>query len=137
MVWTYDSLVSELRIMISFTPAIGAHWPRSWLYRSASLKATSNRNRTVVDKFLGYALYSCLRALPGELSTRRVMPRSLACVSCLTSAAARQIVNRKADSTRALKTRQLRRLAKRVGTPTELSNEEIYKYARSNLDERF
>jgi hypothetical protein len=43
----------------------------------------------------------------------------------------------KADSTRALKTRQLRRLTKRVAMPTELSNEEIYKYARSNLDERF
>jgi len=43
----------------------------------------------------------------------------------------------KADSTRALKTRQLRRLTKRVATPTEFSNEEIYKNSRSNLDERF
>ena len=43
----------------------------------------------------------------------------------------------KADSTRALKTRQLRRPTKRVATATELSNDEIYKSARSNLDERF
>ena len=43
----------------------------------------------------------------------------------------------KADSPRALKTRQLRRLTKRVATPTEFSNEEIYKNSRSNLDERF
>jgi len=43
----------------------------------------------------------------------------------------------KADSTQALKTRQLRRLTKRVATPTEFSNEEIYKNLRSNLDERF
>ena len=43
----------------------------------------------------------------------------------------------KTDSTRALKTRQLRRLTKRVATPTEFSNEEIYKNSRSNLDERF
>jgi len=48
-----------------------------------------------------------------------------------------KIVQFKADSTRALKKRQLRRLTKRVATPTELSNEEILKYARSNLDERF
>ena len=43
----------------------------------------------------------------------------------------------KADSTRTLKTRQLRRLTKRVSTPTELPNGEIHKYARSNQDERF
>ena len=43
----------------------------------------------------------------------------------------------KAHSTRALKTPRLKRLTKRVATPTELSNEEIYIYARSNLDERF
>ena len=43
----------------------------------------------------------------------------------------------KADSTRALKTRQLRRLTKRVAKPTEFSNEEIYKNSRSNLDECF
>ena len=43
----------------------------------------------------------------------------------------------KADSTRALKARQLRRLTKRVATPTEFSNKEIYKNSRSNLDERF
>ena len=43
----------------------------------------------------------------------------------------------KADSTRALKTRQLRRLTKRAATPTEFSNEELYKNSRSNLDERF
>ena len=43
----------------------------------------------------------------------------------------------KADSTRALKTRQLRRVTKRVATPTEFSNEEIYKNTGSNLDERF
>ena len=42
----------------------------------------------------------------------------------------------KADSTRALKTRRLRRPTKRVATPTEFSNEEIYKNSRSNLDER-
>ena len=43
----------------------------------------------------------------------------------------------KADSTPALKTRQLRRPTKRVATPTEIFNEEIYKNALSNLDERF
>ena len=43
----------------------------------------------------------------------------------------------KADSTRALKTWQLRRLTKCVATPTKFSNEEIYKNSRSNLDERF
>ena len=43
----------------------------------------------------------------------------------------------KADSTRALKARQLRRLTKRVATPTEFSNEEVCKNSRSNLDERF
>jgi len=43
----------------------------------------------------------------------------------------------KADSTRALKTRRLRPPTKRVATPTEFSNEEIYKNSRSNLDERF
>ena len=79
--------------MISFTPAIDASWLGSWLYRSASLKATTKRNGTVVVKFLGYS-YSCLRAPPREISTCRVMPLSLACVSSLTSAAARQIVIR-------------------------------------------
>ena len=43
----------------------------------------------------------------------------------------------KADSTRALKTPRLKRLTKRVATPTQLSNEEVYKYARSNIHERF
>jgi len=98
VVWTYESLVSELRIncrwVISFTSAIDASWLGSWLYRSASLKATSNRNGTLVYKFLGYSLYSCLRAPPGEIFTCRVMPLSLACVSSLTSAAARKIVIR-------------------------------------------
>jgi hypothetical protein len=48
-----------------------------------------------------------------------------------------KIVALKADSIRALKTRQLRRPTKRVATPTETFSEEIYKNARSNLDERF
>jgi hypothetical protein len=43
----------------------------------------------------------------------------------------------KGDFTRALETRQLRRLTKHVATPTELSNEDIYEQARSNLNERF
>ena len=43
----------------------------------------------------------------------------------------------KADSTRALKTRRLKRQTKRVVTPTEFSNEELCKNSRSNLDERF
>ena len=43
----------------------------------------------------------------------------------------------KADSTRALKTRRLKRHTKRVVTPTEFSNEELCKNSRSNLDERF
>jgi hypothetical protein len=43
----------------------------------------------------------------------------------------------KGHSTRALKTRRLKRPTKRVVTPTELSMRGIYKNARSNLDERF
>jgi hypothetical protein len=52
-------------------------------------------------------------------------------------AAGKVLAKAKADSTRALKTRQLRRPTKRVATPAELFNEEVYKNARSNLDERF
>jgi hypothetical protein len=33
--------------------------------------------------------------------------------------------------------RRLKRLTKRVETPTELSNEEIYEQARSKIDDRF
>jgi hypothetical protein len=59
------------------------------------------------------------------------------CIYSMISRGTPDEVERKADSTRALKTRQLRGPTKRMATPAGLFNEEIYKNTRSNLDERF
>ena len=87
--------------------------------------------------------------LPDSHATDGVSSRTILCLACVDLLLTKSYVEwptapcpellspSSADSTRALKTRRLKRPTKRVATPTKTFNEEIYKNARSNLDERF